>query len=175
LNLASYDLANVSSTILNAYTNFPSTMGVCGFNLSLGLLAGINITGAANAPNTLDLYDISNLSQPVYIARYNFPTNAQDNANRCGRVVFSGDKVFAFDANNGFLAFTVVPKLTIGYSGADVRFSWPTNQAGFTLTASPSVAPPYTFTNVSTGTIIGPEYVVTATPSAAQLFYRLKK
>jgi hypothetical protein len=175
LNLASYDLPTVSSTILQAYTSFPSTMGVCGFNLSLGLLCGINIQGDPSVPDTLDLYDISNLSLPVYIASYNFPTNAQDNANRCGRVIFSGDKVFALDANNGFLAFSVVPKLTITSSGANVFLSWPTNQTGYTLTASPSVSPPVTFTNVSAGSIVGSEYVVTATPSSAQLFYRLKK
>jgi hypothetical protein len=175
LNYASYDLAGFSSAIITNYGNFPSTLGVCGFNFTLNLLCGINFLDSTNAPDTLDLYDISDPTLPVIIASYNFPTNFQANANRCGRVIFAGDRVFALDANNGFLAFTVVPRLTITPSGGDVVLSWPTNFTGYTLTASPSLSSPTTFTNVSPGTIVGTQFMVTNTPSAASLFYRLKK
>ncbi len=175
LNLASYDLAGFTSAIITNYGNFPSTLGVCGFNFSLNLLCGINFPDNTNAPDTLDLFDISDPSLPVFVASYNFPTNSQANANRCGRVVFAGDRVFALDANNGFLAFTVVPRLTITPSGGDVLLSWPTNFTGYTLTAAPSLSSPITFTNVSTGIVVGTQYVVTNTPSAASLFYRLKR
>ncbi len=174
LNLASYDLTTYSSTLITNYP-LPSTMGVCGFNFSLNLLCGINFLDNTNAPDTLDLYDISDPTLPVYIASYNFPTNFQANANRCGRVIFADDRVWALDANNGFLAFQVIPRLTIAASGGDVLLSWPTNFTGFTLAASGSVSPPATFTNVSTGTIVGAQYVVTNTPSSAGLFYRLQR
>lgn len=175
LRLASYDLAGFTSAVITNYSNFPNTMGVAGFNFSLNLLCGLNFASSTNTPDTLDLYDIADPSLPVYLASYNFPTNHQDNANSCGRVIFAGDRVFALDANNGFLAFTVVPRLSITTSGGNELLSWPTNFTGYTLTASPSLLLPTAWTNVSTGTIVGTEYVVTNTPSAASLFYRLKK
>ncbi len=175
LNHANYDLAAFGSSPVTNYNNFPSTLGVCGFNFSLNLLCGINFKDTAGMPDTLDLFDISDPSLPVYLASYDFPTNYQANQNRCGRVIFAGDRVFALDANNGFLAFTVVPRLTLTPLGGDVVLSWPTNFTGYTLTASPSLSSPTMFTNVSTGTIVGTQYTVTQTPSAASLFYRLKK
>jgi hypothetical protein len=175
LNLASYDLAGFTSAIITNYSNFPITLGVCGFNFSLNLLCGINFLDDTNASDTLDLFDISDPSLPVFVASYNFPTNSQANANRCGRVIFAGNRVFALDANNGFLAFTVVPRLTITPTTGEVVLSWPTNFTGYTLTATPALSPTPTWTNVSSGTIEGTQYVVTNTPSAASLFYRLKR
>ncbi len=175
LNLASYDLANFSSAIVTNYNNFPSTMGVCAFKFDLSLLCGINFLDSTSSPDTLDLFDISDPTQPVLLASYNFPTNSQPNANRCGRVIFADDRVWALDSNNGFLAFVVIPRLTLTTSGGNVLLSWPTNFTGYTLTASPSLSAPTTFTNVSTGTVVGTQYVVTNPPSGTSLFYRLKR
>jgi hypothetical protein len=175
LNYASYDLAAYSSAIITNYTGFPSSLGVSGFSFSYKLLCGINFLDNTNAPDTLDLFDISDPTLPTLIARYSFPANSQGNANRCGRVIFAGDRVFALDANNGFLAFVVVPRLTITPVGGDVVLSWPTNVPGYTLYSNPSVTSPLSWTSLGTGTVVGTDYAVTNTVGAGPLFYRLQK
>jgi len=55
-----------------------------------------------------------------------------------------------------------------------VLLSWPTNQTGFTLQANPSVAAPTNWTNVSTGTIVGDQYIVTNALDTASFFRLIK-
>jgi hypothetical protein len=171
---ASYDLTPgvINSTIITNYT-FPNSLGVSDFNWNMNLLAGLSFS--TSTPDTLALYDLTDPSQPLLLANYNFPVNHNPNGNGCGRVVWAGERVFALDANNGLMAFTVVPRLSITPSGSDVTLSWSTNFTGYTLQASPSLSPPTTWTNVATGTIVGAQYSVTSTPAAANLFYRLQK
>jgi len=173
LRLASYDIAGFTSTILTNYNNFPSTVGVCGFSFDLNLLCGINFQDAADAPDTLDLFDITDPTQPVFIASYNFPTNSQPNANRTGRVMFVGDRVYALDGNNGFIALAVVPKLSISRSGNSAVLSWNTNFTDFVLQAGTNVVNS-TWTNVTPVTIVGQNYQVTQPVTGSRLFYRLK-
>ena len=171
---ASYDLTGSTSTILTNYT-FPNSLNTSDWSWPMNLLAGLSFASSTATPDTLALYDLTDPSQPLLLANYNFPVNQNANGNGCGRVVWAGERVFALDSNNGLMAFTVVPRLTITPSGSDVVLSWSTNFTGYTLQATPSLSPPATFTNVSTGTIVGTQYIVTNTPSAASLFYRLKK
>jgi hypothetical protein len=171
---ASYDLTGSTSTILTNYT-FPNSLSTSDFSSPMNLLAGLSFASSTATPDTLALYDLTDPSQPLLVANYNFPVNHNDNGNGCGRVVWAGERVFALDSNNGLMAFTVVPRLTMTPSGSDVVLSWSTNFTGYTLQATPSLAPLVAYTNVSTGTIVGTQYVVTNTPSAASLFYRLKK
>jgi hypothetical protein len=126
------------------------------------------------------LYEVSDPNTPMLISRYNFPVNPQvANVNFICSTVIGGNKVFSLDGNNGIAAFEIIapvapsPSLSIAPSAADVLLSWPSNYIGFTLQASPSVAPPVLWTNVSTGTVVNDRYVVTNSASAATLFYRL--
>jgi alpha-tubulin suppressor-like RCC1 family protein len=66
------------------------------------------------------------------------------------------------------------PTITsITLSGANVVVSWPTNQGGFTLQATTSLAPPTVWSTVSAGVIVSNQYVVTNPISGPQMFYRL--
>lgn len=174
LQLVSYDLPNITSTLITNYNNFPSSMGVCGFNFGLNLICGINFKGGTNTPDTLDLYDITDPTGPIYVASYNFPTNSQPNANVVGRVMWvAGDRVYAMDGNNGFIAMTVVPKLNISHAGGSTVLSWNTNYTDYVLQAGTNVLNS-TWTNVAPATIVGQNYQVTQPVTGSRLFYRLK-
>ena len=117
----------------------------------------------------------------MLISRYNFPVSPQiGNVNFICSTVIAGNRVFSLDGNNGIAAFNIIapvtprPPLNIARSGAAVLLSWPTNHSGFTLQASPSVAAPITWTNVSAGTIVGDQYVVTNALDTASFFRLIK-
>jgi hypothetical protein len=148
-------------------------------DVSRSLLAGINIAGVStNAPDTLALYDITDLSAPLLIATYNFPSNALPNKNMVGQVLFAGNRVYALDGNNGIVAFSIVapakPELNVGLSGSDVILSWPNSFSGYTLYSASVVTGPFTNPE-GAGTAIGNYYWVTNTLSGTQKYYRLQK
>lgn len=175
LKLSRYDLLAGTSTILTNFGNFPATLGGLYMNFNRNLAVGVDFTGTASTPDTLNLYEISDLSLPLLITKFNFPTNQQANVNHISHAVFTPNKVFALDANNGILAFSLSPQLNLTPEGSNVILSWVTNFAGFNLQASPSISAPITWTNVGTGTIVGGNYVVTNATGNAQLFYRLAR
>jgi hypothetical protein len=181
LRFFSYDLAGQSSTLLTTYDGFPSALGPVAMDFSRNLLVGINIAGAAKTyPDTLALYEISDLDAPMLIAAYDFPANAMPNPNLIGQAIFAGNRVYAVDGNNGIVAFEIVPplppspQLNIAASGAAVLITWPASATGATLQASPVVSPPV-WTNVGAGTVVGAEFQVIEPASAASMFYRLVK
>ena len=181
LRLSSYDLASQSSTLLTTYANFPTSLGPVALDSARNLLAGVNIQGnpiTVIAPDTVALYEMSDLNAPMLIAKYNFPTNANLNDNKIAQVIFAGNRVYAVDSNNGIAAFDLVPPVTpqlaIVPSGGNVIISWPTSASGGTLKATPTLTSP-TWTNVGTGTIVGTNYFVTNSAAASHLFYRLYK
>ena len=173
LNLVSYDPIAQTSLIVTSYPdNYPGIPGspnLVAFNSATNVLCAINWLSSASTPDTLDLYDISDPSQATYLASYNFPTNHFTNPNVCGRVIFASDRVFALDANNGVAAFMLVPVLHITPSAPNVVLSWSADVTGYTLKASPSLASPITWTNVGTGTLVGNQYFLTNSASAASL------
>jgi hypothetical protein len=175
LKLLSYDLTGFNSTIVTNSGNFAGNVGVSGFNLSKGLFAGINAASTSATPDTVDLYDVSDLSQPLYISSYAFPINHQANGNANGRVIFAGDRVFAINANNGLMALGITAPLKITSSGDGVTVSWSTNATGFTLQATASLQPPVTWTNAGAATVAGGNYSVTEPIGTTPKFYRLKK
>jgi hypothetical protein len=177
LRLSSYNLAANGSSVITNYSNFASTLGPVALDFTRSLLAGIDFNGALNStPDSVDLYDVSVPTAPLLIAQYSFPTNQQANGNFIGQTVFAGNRVWALDANNGLVAFTIIgPQLTITSSGSDLVESWTTNLGPLTLQATPSLISPVIWTNVGTGTITGSRYAVTNPPAAASLFYRLQK
>jgi hypothetical protein len=175
LNLVSYDLTGVTSTVVTNIPNMSTSPGQLAFNDATNVLCAINRNASSSAPDTLDQFDLSNPSQPLYVTSYNFPVNHNANDNNNGRVIFAGDKVFALDSNNGLMALTLVPRLTITPSGANVVLSWSSTTPGYTLKSTPSLNPPASWTSVGTGTLVGQQYFVTNSAATGTLFYRLQK
>src|SRR5439155_23546863 len=118
--LYSFTLAStLNTTNLAAYTFLPGSRGPVAIDFTRKLLAALNYCGNTNGPDTLDLYDISNINTPTLLGRYNFPVNQKANANFIGQIVFGGGKVFAIDGNNGMVAFSIVEALP----RSDIRFT----------------------------------------------------
>jgi len=80
-------------------------------------------------------------------------------------VIFAGDRVYALDANNGLVAFRLEPPLSITPSGGGMVLAWPVSTSGYTLQTTPSLTPPATWTNVSTGTIVGLQCLILSASS----------
>ena len=181
LQQSTYDTTAFSYvTVVTNFSNFPSAVGPVGFILSpqSNVLCGIDFVTSSATPDTLDLYEVSDLSTPLLLAKYSFPTNHQGNVNFIGQVRFAGTNVYAVDANNGIAAFTWVPfkpTLSIVQSGSDVIVSWVTNATGYTLYSNPSVTSPGTWNLIGPGAIVGTEYVVTNAITPTPQFYRLQK
>ena len=166
---------NINSQIVNVLTNynFTPTLGGVAVDESRDLAIGVDHIGNANNPDAVALYEISDASTPMLIARYNFPANQNGNANFISQTVIAGSKVYSLDGNNGIMALTLVPNLRIDASNPNLVLSWE-NLAGFTLQATPSLAPTPTWTNVGTGTLVSGRYYQTNTISGGGLFYRLR-
>ena len=184
LQLSDYDLAMQSSNPVTNYANFPNSLGPVAVDLSRDLLAGINFSGpidqAATVPDTLDLYDVSDFNNPLIIAKYDFPTNKRPNGNAIGQVVFAGNRVFAVDANNGVVAFTIIPPsgaaptLTVTRSGSNIILSWPSSAAGYVLQKNATLSPSG-WENVMTAVIpSGDQNTVTEAATSGNAFYRLE-
>jgi hypothetical protein len=106
---SSFDLTSIPgiSPVVSMHTNFPVNLGPVALDFSRSLLAGINFSTTTD-PDKLALYDISNLDDPLLLAQYNFPQTPRGlNQNFIGRVLFSGNRVYALDGNNGMMAFTI--------------------------------------------------------------------
>jgi hypothetical protein len=171
-----YDTSTVHgpSTLETSLDVFSSDLGPVAVDFAQKLLAGLSFTPISGTPDSVALYDISDISNPVLLTRYNFPINHQSNGS-FGKVTISGDRVYAINANNGVLALAIVPVLSIVPSGSDMLLSWTTNAPGYTLQAAPSLLPSATWTNVGAGTVVGDKYFVTNGALDAVSFYRLKK
>jgi hypothetical protein len=178
LVFSSYDTNTQSSTVI-LQVDSSTTLGGVAVDLDHKLTAGVDFVGSITQPvkpDAVALYDITDSTTPMLIKRHNFPSNQVANANVICQTIIAGNRVFALDANNGFMAFTIVgPQLSITTSGANLVESWTTNLGPLTLQATPSLAPPIIWTNVGTGSVSGSRYAVTNPPAGGSLFYRLQK
>lgn len=112
----------LSSTGQPLFTNGP-----VGVNFTFNLAGAINFSGPPAtpiaSPDQLVLYDLASPATPVVLNLYNFPVNRLANNNAIGQIVFGTNAVlatnyvFALDANNGIMGFTLssgpVPPPTI--------------------------------------------------------------
>jgi hypothetical protein len=179
LLLYGYNLGTQTGTLLSTYTGFPTTLGPVALDLSRSILTGINIAGVSGTtPDTVSVYDISDLSAPLLIATYNFPSNSMPNKNMVGQIIFAGNRVFALDGNNGIAAFEIIaparPRLDAALDVGKIVLSWANSFSGYTLYSSSVATGPYT-TSEGTGTVVGNYYQVTNTVSGTQKYYRLEK
>jgi hypothetical protein len=180
LRLVSFNTNAHTSAVVGTYSGFPSTMAGITLDPALNLAVGVDFNGSASTPDTAVLFEVSNLSAPMLIARYNFPTNQQPNANHIGQTVFAGNKVWSLDANNGLTAFNIVPptsqspSLSATQSGSQVLVYWPATFTGWTLYSATSVTGLYNASE-GTGTLAGGYYWVTNSVAGAPKYYRLAK
>lgn len=153
-------------------------VGPLAVDASQNLIAALSFTPISGAPDKLALYDISDPNNPVLITRYPFPVAHQGNNQSFGKVVISGNRIYALNANNGLIALVIEPprpRLRIQLSGTDVLVSWPTNFSGYTLQSTLSLTPPVNWADLGPGSVVGDQYVVTQPASGAARFYRLSK
>ena len=179
LKLSQYNLAAQSSTVLASYSEFPATLNGLALDFSRNLAAGVDFTGTPSAPDTLALYEISDLNSPMLIARYNFATvPVRTNANFIAQTILAGNRIYAIDGDNGVVAFDIVPpsapQLNAVMAGAQVLLSWTNTFTGYTLYSTPSLTSP-TWTSEGPGTVVDNHYRVTNNASGTARFYRLEK
>jgi hypothetical protein len=179
LRLVSFDTNAHTSAVVGTYNGFPSTMAGVTLDPALSLAVGVDFNGVSNAaPDTAVLFEVSDLSTPMLIARYNFPTNQQANVNHIGQTVFAGNKVWSLDANNGILAFNILApanlRLSVTQTVGQVLIYWPGSFPGWTLYSATTATGPYA-TSEGSGTLVGNYYWVTNSLSGTEKFYRLKK
>lgn len=180
LQVSTYDLGGGTSSLLASYNNFQSAanFGLVTIDFPRHLLAGIRFSTLSTTPDTLDLYEVSDLNFPMPLGRYSFPTNHQANDNHIGQILFTANKVYAIDANNGVLSLSIVnpagPTLGVTKVGSSVTVSWPTSAAGFALQGAGNLTAPG-WTNVTTPIVTnGNQNTVTETIGPAK-YYRLQK
>jgi hypothetical protein len=174
LSLSTYNLATQSSSFITNYNNFPDSLGPVALDFTRNLMAGIDFS-TGGSPDTVALYDISSLNSPLLVAKYNFPTNHQANANLIGQTVFAGDKVYSIDGNNGIVAFTIkAPQLAVNVSGGIVTLSWGTNVAGLVLQSTPSLSPASWADATNVVSVVGGRNTATDSSADVSKFYRLR-
>jgi hypothetical protein len=67
------------------------------------------------------------------------------------------------------------PRLSITASGGSVVISWPVTPAGFSLEATPVLSAGSIWTAAGSPSVVGGFNIITNTPSATTMFYRLRK
>jgi gamma-glutamyltranspeptidase len=92
----------ISSTNVFAAA-FPTGLMAIGLDLPDNLAAG-SFSNSPTTADSLNLYDISNLSSPVFLSSYDFATNPRTaNGNRISQTFFKNGLVFSLDCNNGLI------------------------------------------------------------------------
>jgi hypothetical protein len=168
-----------NTTMLLSSSAYYGEVGLLTVDWTRNLAAGIMFVTNAASPDHLVVYDLSNFASPLQIAQYDFPVTHQKNVNCIGKVVFSADKIFAVDGNNGIMAVPIspptMPVLNIARSGGSAVLSWSNTVPGFILQSTPSLSP--TGWNPVTQPVVvnGGLNLVTDTLGSTPLFYRLSK
>jgi hypothetical protein len=131
LVLSSYD-TNLNTTAILSQSSSSLTLGGVFVDMAHNLAIGVDFVGSSTASDAVSIYDISDPNTPMFVKRYNFGVLQQANANVLCQTIVSGNHGWALDANNGLLAFTIVPPInTVNYSitsvsnsGANVTLTW---------------------------------------------------
>jgi hypothetical protein len=114
LRQVSFNLATGTATLLRSFATPAIPNGITPIGVSGKYLGGVFVdsgTSTANGPDSLSLYDISNLaSSPVLVDQKEFPVN-NANGNFVGSVDFANGWVFALDTNCGLVAHRIVATL----------------------------------------------------------------
>jgi hypothetical protein len=96
-------------------TAFTNALSGATIDSTRHLLIGVSIyANALITPDTVDLYEMSDLNSPILLDQKPFPINSFTNhagalANAINKIIRSGDKVFAIEGGNGLLAMNIAP------------------------------------------------------------------
>jgi hypothetical protein len=178
---SSFVLSNQSST-LDFLAPSSTTLGGVAVDLTMNIAAGVDFIGSPSSPDVVSLYDISDPASPLLLGQYPFPQAQVANANAISETLIVGNRVYAMDGNNGFVAFNIVPPassqaplLNITLSGGNVILSWP-QQGSFTLQGVAALSgSPIPWSDIGTGAAVNGQYVVTNGISSQATFYRLRQ
>ena len=170
----SYTTGATNATVLRSYSGFPSSgFGNFSFDSKYRYLAGLTVQAG---PDAVELYDVSDLSRGPMLVDTGLFTSDNTQTVGYGNVYVSRDRVFALNPNNGLVAFTFAPKLTIRNEGANIVISWPntlTEYGDYVLKGTDE--PTLTGGDTIAHTLQGNEYRATVSPVAARKFYYLVK
>src|SRR5439155_6943972 len=108
LYFSTYTLSNQTDLLL-ATVDSSTTLGGVAVDTNHNLAIGVDFVGSASKPDAVSLYDIADLSTPMLIKQYSFPSNQVANANVICQTIISTNRVFAMDANNGLISFIINP------------------------------------------------------------------
>ncbi|MBI2946816.1 MAG: immunoglobulin domain-containing protein [Verrucomicrobia bacterium] len=179
LHFSTFDLAKKTSAPMASSDAFPVTLGPVAVDAERKLVAGLEFSASPDAPDTINLYDITDPQKPLLLGKHNFPENTRGNANFIGRVLFAGNRVFALDGNNGMAAFTVVApvqasvSLAVSLSGANIELSWPVTAAGFLLQKTSRLSPAEWANVAKTPAVVNGRNTIAEAVSDSTAFYRL--
>jgi hypothetical protein len=125
----SYDVGAGTATLLQSYTN-PVVGGPLAFDVNRKLMGIIG-----TKTHELRLFKLTSLGFVQQDVALPFPTT-NANGNFTGAIVFSGDKLFALESNNGLMAFTISTNAlapfaaTLAINSGMATLTWP-SMAGF--------------------------------------------
>jgi hypothetical protein len=106
----SFQIDNPIPSRYGVYAAFPSTTGGLWINPAYNVAVALNLQAdGVTTPDSVNLYDVTDITAPLLIAQYNFPQNHANNGNFIGWCAWEGNKLYALAGNNGMLALELVP------------------------------------------------------------------
>lgn len=176
---SSFDFAAPATTFLYLNNSIPGTAGQLGFDFANQLLALIVYSFNPAVPNSLNLYDVADLDNPLLLGSYPFPTTSKPNSTGIGQVMFSNRRVYALNGNNGVMGFTValqlIPQLEIARSDENILLSWTNSVSGYTLQSNTNLSSTNWVSVETPVSVSNRRYFVTDSLTNGPRFYRLIK
>ncbi len=176
---SSFDLSGFQMVQVTNLDVFSSLIGPVQMDFTRNFAAALCFNNLANTADSLDLYDITDMSHPILLGRAPFPVVHRGNDNSFGNAVFTTDRIFAIDGNNGIIAATIGappgPPLNIVVTSGNATLSWSTNTPGFTLQKTTGLTSPISWSSLGSGSVVGSNYSVTVGAAASPAFFRLVK
>jgi hypothetical protein len=169
-----YTDGGATPALLRSYSGFPSTaFGNFSFDENYRYLAGLTVQAG---PDAVELYEVSDLDRGPMLVDVSLFTPDNIQTVGYGNVYINRNRVFALNPNNGLVAFSFAPKLSVRTEGGNVIISWPTTLAeygDYVLKATDE--PARTGGSIVAHTLVGNEYQATVSAAAAKQFYYLVK
>lgn len=155
--------------------DFPAAVSPLAVDPVNQLLAGVAIEN----PDTIQLYDISNTTNPPGLLRsVNTPSDNPNTLFQGALDFYCGGKLFALDANNGLSAFQIVApsRLGIAPAGGNIVVTWSQRLGSAVLQfRGPGIASSGWSSRTNTPPAQGGEWRVVLGRTNASEFYRLHR
>ena len=164
LRLVSYNTNDMTATVVQTYTNLPSSEGPLGADNINGYVATIGIN---QTPHNLSLWDVARGEPDAFQLDRELFATSNVNGNGTGAVAVdtANRRIFALDSNNGLIALSYsLYYLNIGPTPDGGIVTWPGTG---NLQSAPVVTGPYT-------DVIGATTPYTNT-TATQIYFRVRR